>query len=340
MRNKANAFTENWANAFEINCFETKPSNFEKNALDLFHYQAQHCSVYHEYLKALGTQVEAIDSIEKIPFLPISFFKSHTVKSGAIDPEKVFESSGTTGNETSKHYVAKLKVYEKSFLKTFESFYGKAEENCILALLPSYLERNNSSLVYMAEKLIRKSNCEESGFFLDNYKELKIVLDKLAARKQRTLLLGVSFALLDFCEHYTLPGFPELQIMETGGMKGRRREMIREELHKTLMLGFHKKSIHSEYGMTELLSQAYSKGNGLFDTPPWMKVLIRKQDNPFSYALQGETGAINVIDLANIYSCGFIQTDDLGKLHAGGKFEVLGRFDSAEVRGCNLLVGG
>jgi hypothetical protein len=338
MRNKAKAFRSNWVENFVKSCFSVDPKFFEKKALELFRYQAENCSIYRQYLSILNTEVEAIDTLEKIPFLPISFFKSHEVKSTEFVAEKVFESSGTTGSSSSKHLLADLKVYEESFFKTFENFYGKAEDFCILALLPSYLERNNSSLVYMSQKLIERSKCTESGFFLDNFRELQQILNKLAARKQKTLLIGVSFGLLDFCENYAVPDFPELTVMETGGMKGRRKEMIREELHQKLSLGFHKKNIHSEYGMTELLSQAYSKGNGLFESPSWMKILVRKQDDPFSYARQGETGAINVIDLANIYSCAFIQTDDLGKLHPEGSFEVLGRFDSAEVRGCNLMV--
>lgn len=338
MRNKANAFQSNWAENFVKSCFSIEPEYFEEKALELFRFQAKNCTIYRQYLKILNTEIETIKSLDEIPFLPISFFKSHAIKSTDFIAEKIFESSGTTGFSTSKHHIAKLKIYEESFFKAFEHFYGEAKDNCILALLPSYLERNNSSLVYMSQKLIERSKCTESGFFLNNLSELEEILNVLAARKQKTLLIGVSFGLLDFCENYTVPSFPELTIMETGGMKGRRKEMIREELHQKLSSGFHKENIHSEYGMTELLSQAYSKKNGLFEAPAWMKVLVRKQDDPFSYARIGETGAINIIDLANFYSCAFIQTDDLGKLHPEGMFEVLGRFDSAEVRGCNLLV--
>jgi len=270
--------------------------------------------------------------------MPISAFKSHEVKSGSWTAEIHFESSGTGDGTTSKHYLKSLALYQKSFMKAFEHFYGKLNEYTVLALLPSYLERKGSSLVFMADEFIRKSNQKESGFFLHEHTKLNTVLNKLAKKQRKVLLIGVSFGLLDFVEKHKPAANSNLIVMETGGMKGRRKEILRTELHEILMHGFSLDRIHSEYGMTELLSQAYSKGNGRFNTPKWMKVMVRKQDDPFSYAAVGRSGAINVIDLANIYSVAFIQTDDLGRLHSDGSFEVLGRFDQTAIRGCNLMV--
>ena len=329
---------EEWSKQFESEVFKLDKLEFEESALRLFQFQYLSNATYRNYCELLGIKASEIKKLTQIPFLPISLFKSHELKSTAFDANIIFTSSGTTGSVSSKHFVKNLNLYEDSFFTTFEKFYGSVEDYCVLGLLPSYLERSGSSLVYMVQKMIEKSGDERSGFFLNNQKELEFALAALATEKKKTLLIGVSFGLLDFLETHEVPANPELIVMETGGMKGRRREMIREELHSKLSEGFKLEKIHSEYGMTELLSQAYSFGFGNFETPNWMRVLVRKQDDPFNYAAVGETGAINVIDLANIYSCAFIQTDDLGKLNEDGTFQVLGRFDASEVRGCNLMV--
>ena len=317
---------------------------FEVLSLAIFGYQAQNCKVYSLYLKGLGISPENIKKIEEIPFLPIEFFKTQEIKTDSVENNPiVFTSSGTTGAVQSKHSVSDVSVYEKSYLKGFELAYGKIEDYCILALLPSYLERNGSSLIYMVEDLIKKSNHADSGFYLNNYDELISKLNLLEARGQKTILIGVTYALVDLSEQFPLwkrgqGDFANVTVMETGGMKGKRKEMVREELHSILCEGFGVNAIHSEYGMTELLSQAYSKGNGMFDCPPWMKILIRDTNDPFSILPTNKTGGINVVDLANINSCSFIATQDLGKLHANGSFEVLGRFDNSDIRGCNLLI--
>jgi len=314
---------------------------FRRIALDVFRFQAANNAVYKEYLLSLKTDVESVEQLEQIPFLPVEFFKSFEIRT--THQEKInpiqFTSSGTTGQITSKHFVSDSSVYQKSYLKAFELFYGNITDYCILALLPSYLEREGSSLVYMADDLIKKSKHHQSGFYLHNYDELILTLQQLQDKKQKTILLGVTYALLDVVEQFPLfRGGSNLIVMETGGMKGKRKEMIREELHSILCEGFGVKSIHSEYGMTELLSQAYSKGEGIFNTPAWMKILIRDTNDPFSYLPAGRTGGINIIDLANIYSCSFIATQDLGKTNPNSSFEVLGRFDNSDIRGCNLLV--
>ncbi|MFU8842673.1 MAG: acyltransferase [Bacteroidales bacterium] len=308
--------------------------NFNDLSLKIFHFQAKANPVYKIYIDSLGIDPGIIDHYSKIPFLPIGFFKHHRVYCANHDPEMIFMSSGTTGSQTSRHFVAELSLYEASFLNSFRLFYGNPEQFRILALLPSYRERPGSSLIYMAEQLIRKSRFPESGFYNPDSKDLSLMLN---SNEQKTILLGVSFALLDLIETHEIRN-PELMVMETGGMKGRRKEMVREELHKILMQGFGVTSIHSEYGMTELLSQAYSKGEGRFRTPPWMKVLIRDTNDPLTLVDYNNTGGINVIDLANIYSCSFIATEDLGKSYSDGSFEVLGRFDASDIRGCNLLV--
>jgi len=265
-------------------------------------------------------------------------FLNRTPIISSIDPVEVtFTSSGTTGITTSSHFVTDVGWYAESFRSAFRLFYGDIEKYCILALLPSYLEREGSSLIYMADDLIKQSNNPDSGFFLYNHDELYHQLKKQQSGQKPTLLIGVTFALLDFIEHYKL-NFPELIVMETGGMKGRRKEMIREELHTTLCNGFGVDAIHSEYGMTELLSQAYSKGNGIFNCPPWMKIIARDTNDPMSLLNDDKAGGINVIDLANINSCSFIATQDLGKVYADNSFEVLGRFDNSDIRGCNLLI--
>jgi phenylacetate-coenzyme A ligase PaaK-like adenylate-forming protein len=312
-------------------------TDFQQLALEIFRFQYDRNPVYRKFADSLGAKPSNIKSYEEIPFLPIEFFKTQRVVCGDFSPEVIFESSGTTGMTTSRHYVKKLSLYEKSLLQGFRFFFGHPEGYVFLALLPSYLERTGSSLVHMADLLIRLSGKKESGFYLHDYKELARQLTSLKKRKQKVLLLGVTYALLDLTEQFPVR-FPELIIMETGGMKGKRREMVREELHAILQKSFGVPNIYSEYGMTELLSQAYSKGKGIFTTPPWMKVMIRDVNDPLSYVAQGKSGGINVIDFANLYSCSFIATQDLGKLHTRDRFEVLGRFDNSDVRGCNLLV--
>jgi phenylacetate-coenzyme A ligase PaaK-like adenylate-forming protein len=310
---------------------------FIDTALQIFRHQAEDCLVYRKFLDGLKIDPATIHSISDIPFLPIEFFKSHKVLSTNDPVEITFTSSGTTGIITSSHYLADVSWYIESFRKAFTLFYRDIKNYTVLALLPSYLEREGSSLIYMAEDMIKQSGKPESGFFLYNHEELYQLLKKQEEAQKPTILIGVTFALLDFIEQYTL-NFPELIVMETGGMKGRRKEMIREELHNKLCKGFGVEAIHSEYGMTELLSQAYSKGNGIFNCPPWMKIITRDTNDPMTTLNNDKVGGINVIDLANFNSCSFIATQDLGKVYADNSFEVLGRFDNSDVRGCNLLV--
>ncbi len=315
---------------------------FEQLALEIFRFQARYNPVYSKYIDYLGINPKNVQNLYQIPFLPISFFKTHRVVTQFYDePDdrfKIFKSSGTTGMERSKHYVFHIEGYEKSFIRGFNYFYSSPVNFVMLALLPSYIEQGDSSLIYMTQRLINMTRSELSGFYLHNYDELYAKLLFLKDQCERkVLLLGVSYALLDFAEKYYLD-FPELIVMETGGMKGRRREMVREELHDFLKHSFGVSAIHSEYGMTELLSQAYSKGGGRFYTPPWMQILVRDMNDPFSYVETGRTGGINIIDLANVYSCAFIETKDLGKLYEDGSFEVVGRFDNSDLRGCNLMV--
>ncbi|MGN6640877.1 MAG: LuxE/PaaK family acyltransferase [Mucilaginibacter sp.] len=310
---------------------------FIETALSVFRFQANNCRVYREFIANLNINPAEVNSIESIPFLPINFFKSHDILSSTDKVQVIFTSSGTTGMINSKHLVTDVSWYEESFRRAFGLFYGDIKSYCVLALLPSYLEREGSSLIYMAENLVKSSENPDSGFYLYNHDDLYRQLKKQQQAKKPTLLIGVTFALLDFVEQYQLD-FPELIVMETGGMKGRRKEMIREELHQTLCKGFGVKSIHSEYGMTELLSQAYSKDDGIFNCPPWMKIITRDTNDPMSSLAGSQTGGINVIDLANVSSCSFIATQDLGKVYADGSFEVLGRFDNSDIRGCNLLV--
>lgn len=311
--------------------------DFCKKALETFQFQVKNNAVYQKFVNLLGINTNQVDCIEKIPFLPIQFFKSHRITSFQQKEEKIFLSSATTGSIQSKHYVKTLSIYEKSFQKGFYHFYKNIEDYTVLALLPSYLEREGSSLIYMAKDFIQKSKKDKSGFYLHNLKELSKTLQELDASGEKVLLIGVSFALLDLVEKYSFH-LKNTIVMETGGMKGRRKEVIREELHSILKKGFGVLKIHSEYGMTELLSQAYSKGNGIFECPPWMKILIRDTEDAFSILPTGKSGGINVIDLANIYSCSFIATQDLGKKHPNNQFEVLGRFDYSDIRGCNLMV--
>lgn len=310
---------------------------FNAFALKIFHYQYANNIIYQRYVNFHFTsgEIKKINHYAQIPFLPIEFFKTHNIICDNQNPEQIFTSSGTTGQQTSKHYVADINIYDSSFLKSFERFIGKPEDFLILALLPSYLEREGSSLIYMANKLIEKSKNKSSGFYLDNYDELAKTLE--AANNQQTILLGVSFALLELAEKFNLD-LSRAIIMETGGMKGRRKEMVREELHQILCAKFKTDKIYSEYGMTELLSQAYSTGHGIFNIPPWMKVLIRDTNDPKTILSEQQSGGINIIDLANVYSCSFIATQDLGKIYPDGSFEILGRFDASDIRGCNLLV--
>lgn len=306
-------------------------------ALEIFNYQYHHVEIYHRYCDLLGIDIGNVKALSDIPFMPIDFFRSHRVSPFQERAELTFSSSGTTGNHTSYHEIPYPHIYEKSFRSDFERFYGSVKDYCILALLPSYLERNGSSLVYMADRLIADSGHPHSGFYLHNLDALAYTLEILKKQGQKTLLLGVTYALLDLATAHPMH-FPDLVIMETGGMKGKRREMVREEVHQILCNAFHCDAIHSEYGMTELLSQAYSYGNGIYRCPPWMLVTTRDTDDPLSTTPNNTTGGINVIDLANIYSCSFIATQDLGKCHDDGTFEVLGRFDNSLIRGCNLMV--
>ncbi|ADV48344.1 putative acyl protein synthase/acyl-CoA reductase-like protein [Cellulophaga algicola DSM 14237] len=313
------------------------PSDFNSVALQVYRHQYTHNLVYQEFCNYLKKTPSNVSKVVAIPFLPIEFFKSKKVVATTKKPEILFTSSGTTGTMTSTHYVTDVSIYEESYLKAFTHFYGAVTDYCVLALLPSYLERQGSSLIYMADDLIKRSKHPESGFYLDTLDLLVQKLKELDQSNTKILLIGVSFALLDIVENYTLK-LKNVIIMETGGMKGRRKEMIREELHDTLKEGFGVQKIHSEYGMTELLSQAYSKGDGIFETPPWMDVIIRDPEDALSYQSTGKTGGVNVIDLANINSCSFIATQDLGKKYDDDTFEVLGRFDHSDIRGCNLLV--
>ncbi len=308
---------------------------FNEMAMKIFHYQAMNNEVYREFISNLDQPLP--EHWTEIPCIPISAFKHHKVYSGSGRVQQVFTSSGTTGSTTSSHYVLDLEWYRESFERHFHSKYGDLSNLCILGLLPSYLEREGSSLVLMVKALIEKSGHDQSGFYLNEFDALRTVLHDLRNRGQKTVLIGVSFALLDFCEKEAID-FPELIVMETGGMKGRRKELIREELHDALKKGYGVPEIHSEYGMTELLSQAYSTGEGMFYCPPWMKVTIRDVYDPLGKLEHERTGGLNIIDLANVHSCSFICTDDLGKTHADGSFEVLGRFDQSDIRGCSLMV--
>jgi hypothetical protein len=318
--------------------FNIKEQNdFLGAALEVFHYQYNKNAVYQDFITSLKKNPCNVKSLADIPFLPVEFFRNKKIVTGDLPVEKIFESSATTGVTPGKHFVNDLSLYEESFLKTFRMFYGDPSEYLITALLPSYTEREGSSLVYMADKLIKKSLHKQSGFYKDNIGDLLSAIWKAKSDNHKILLLGVSFALLDLAEKSS-PDLSGVIVMETGGMKGRRKELTRTELHKILKEKFNVPSIHSEYGMTELMSQAYSKSDGIFYSPQWMKVLIRDPQDPLSiYSGTDITGGINIIDLANINSCSFIATSDLGKLHNDGGFEVLGRFDNSDIRGCNLL---
>lgn len=309
---------------------------FETLALKVFRFQAQNNQVYNQYINTIEISLDDVTTIENIPFLPIELFKSHRIVSFTEREELAFTSSGTTGNKTSTHYIKDLNIYKSSINKCFEMFYGSVSNYAILALLPSYLEREGSSLVYMVNSLIEQSGHKNSGFFLNNLDELYKTIIFLEKSNQKTLILGVSFALLDFIEQYQLE-LNHTIIMETGGMKGRREEITRNELHERIMKKLRVPCVHSEYGMTELLSQAYSKGKGLFKSPPWMQILIRDIYDPYSYCEHNTTGGINIIDLTNLYSCSFIETQDLGRQFTDNSFEVMGRIDNTDIRGCNLM---
>ena len=351
-----------WDKVFNVN-----EGNFQDLALEVFQFQYQHNSIYRTYVDMLKFNPQEINKLPDIPFLPIRFFKTHRVKTTDFEPAYEFQSSGTTQTITSQHFIKDIELYRQSFTKGFELFYGPVENWCIIGLLPSYLESKpasasrHSSLVFMVGELIRKSGHKQSGFYLYEYEKLQDTLKILEEKKQKTLLIGVTFALLDFAKEYSFP-LKHTVIMETGGMKGRREELVRDEVQQLLKERFRVDVIHSEYGMTELLSQAYSKGNGIFYCPPWMKVLVRDEEDPLE--IQSAVGSrqlatrpdvtpdsrftiddsrltmkgvINVIDLANIYSCSFIATDDAGKLYGDGSFEVIGRIDNSDMRGCSLM---
>ncbi|MGV3766380.1 MAG: acyl transferase [Chitinophagaceae bacterium] len=326
---------------FDAKTWKNDASYFNEHAVRLFHYQYANNKIYREYVDLLKIPAGKLRQWQEIPFLPISFFKSHPLQSGNWIPETWFESSGTTGTQTSRHFVRSLDTYRNSFMEGFRLFYGEPSDWCIIGLLPAYLERQHSSLVVMTDALIKASGHPESGFYLYNHEELARVLQQNEQTGQKTLLIGVTFALLDFAEKYPLE-LKHTVVLETGGMKGRRRELTRSEIHETLHTQWKLATVHAEYGMTELFSQAYSKGHGIFSCPPWMKVVLREEDDPLALVMphpsKPVSGAINIIDLANVDSCAFIATEDVGRLHPDGRFEVLGRMDNTDIRGCSLLV--
>ena len=309
---------------------------FTAIAVEIFQLQYNKVKVYRDFCDLLKITPDSVKNLYDIPFLPIEFFKQQRIISSEKTSEKTFTSSGTTGSIPGKHHIADLELYKRSFTQSFTEFYGHPQEFIILALLPSYQEREGSSLVFMVDHLIKESLDPLSGFYLNNSEALIELLSESEHQNKKILLIGVSYALLDLVENQSFQ-LKNTVVMETGGMKGRRKEMIKDELHQILKKGFGVSSIHSEYGMTELLSQAYSQGEGVFKCPPWMQILIRDPEDPFTL-FKDKTGGINVIDLANLYSCSFIATQDLGKVFADGSFEILGRFDTSDIRGCNLMV--
>lgn len=324
--------------AFKKDLLNTTSQDFQNKALALFQYQAEHCKIYNAYIKALGILPADVQDIAQIPFLPIECFKYHTVLSGQVVVEKIFESSGTTGQMNSQHHLTDLAFYEEVSLAAFESIYGEVQNYHILALLPSYLERGKSSLVYMAEAFMRKSGSKEAGFYLHNLSELTQKIAYLRRQGDRQiLLLGVTYSLLDLAEQFA-PDLSEVIVMETGGMKGRRKEMIREELHEVLKSAFNLQAIHAEYGMTELRSQAYSQAHGIFSLPAWCAIMLRDVNDPLDYNLERKSGVINFIDLANVDSCAFIATQDLAARTSTHQFKILGRTDNSDIRGCNLMM--
>lgn len=323
--------------AFKHSIFNVQsPSEFNEITLSLFRYQYKNNKIYNSFADALGVNESKVYHPEQIPFLPVSFFKTHKIVTGEFAEEVVFESSGTTGMETSKHYVVDADLYQQSFTNGLNLFYADLSQYAVFALLPSYLERGNSSLVYMVEKIMLLASRRMGGFFLNDLKALLQQLVEAQRQGLKIMLFGVTFALLDMVENFPVP-IPDAIIIETGGMKGRRKELTRMELHEKLCKGFNVEKIHSEYGMTELLSQAWSAGDGIFRCPPWMKIMIADTNDPLSFLETGRTGGINIIDLANFHSCSFISTQDLGRVFDDGSFEVLGRFDNSDIRGCSLL---
>ncbi|SHE65496.1 acyl transferase [Chryseobacterium sp. OV279] len=315
--------------------------DFLNASLAAFRYQYENVEIYKKFVDYLKINADEINSLEKIPFLPIEMFKNHQILDRNKSTDLFFQSSGTTQMNLSKHFIAAPDLYEESIYKSFEQFIGKPEDFIFLGLLPSYLEKQNSSLIYMVDYLMKKSAKPENGYFLYNHSELFELLNRLKDKK--VILFGVSFALLDFLDSvesldFSIEGSQNLTVIETGGMKGRKEEMTKDELLKILQNGFKTDRIYSEYSMTELLSQAYSLGNNEYKCPNWMKILVRNAEDPFSYEQEGRTGAINIIDLANIHSCCFIATQDLGKTLPGDTFQVLGRIDHSDIRGCSLLV--
>ena len=309
---------------------------FRRLSLETFHRQYLANQVYHDYVDARKVKVDGVQQIDQIPFLPIEFFKTHDVVCGNQPPQRIFRSSGTTSETRSNHIVNNLSLYRHSLINSFKYFFGLPDGYQFAALTPTPEQNPTSSLVFMIQYLMDSSQSAESGYFLGSFTGLHARLKQARSGPRKIFLIGLTYALVDFAEQY--PGsYAPLIVMETGGMKGRRREMTREELHGILCPAFGVETIHSEYGMTELLSQAYSKGEGLFATPPWMRVMIRDASDPLSYMETGKTGGINIIDLANVNSCSFIATQDLGRVHADGRFEVLGRFDNSDIRGCSLM---
>lgn len=321
--------------SFVNKIFQVK-KNFTELAVELFQYQYQQNAVYKSWCDYLNRNTHAIPALTGIPFLPISFFKTHQILTGNHDYELFFESSGTTQTHKSRHYIKDINVYIESFTRAFEMFYGDVKDWCIIGLLPSYLQQQHSSLIKMADELIKRSGHAESGFYLDEFEKLHGTLKRLEERRQKTLLIGVTYALLDFAEQFPAQ-LSSTVIMETGGMKGRRTEITRSEVHHILKQRLGVPQIHSEYGMSELLSQAYAKADGIFNCPPWMKVLVRDEDDPLLVKTKGK-GALNIIDLANINSCAFIATDDVGEVFEDGSFSVAGRLDGSDIRGCSLMV--
>jgi phenylacetate-coenzyme A ligase PaaK-like adenylate-forming protein len=323
---------------FKSDLLSGQRGHFEPLALRLFRYQATHNPVYTSYLRHLRREPEEIKTLAEIPFLPVSFFKTHPLVTGDVTPSVVFESSGTTGQIPSRHYVHDPAFYQKISQTLFEEVYGPLDGWHILALLPSYLERNGASLVYMIDHFIRCTGSPESGFYLNNQHELAAKLTSLRQSPRKTLLIGVTFALLDLAEAFNGIDLSHVTVMETGGMKGRRTELLREEVHQILKSSFNLPAVHSEYGMTELLSQAYAPAEGEFTVPPTMRILLRDINDPFSINNELRSGGINIIDLANVDSCAFIETQDLGTFTGPDRFRVLGRFDNSDIRGCNLMV--
>lgn len=323
--------------SFDLDLYSVNDANFSDIAFQLFHFQAENNPVYKSYIKHLGVDIASVKMVEEIPFLPISFFKGQDIKTGSWRAETTFTSSGTTGQRTSSHAVRSLHFYLTHSVRCFEYFFGDITEYHFLALLPSYLERRDSSLVAMIQHFMQKSRSNLSGFYLQNIEELVKDVKKLKNNRKKTVLWGVTFALLDLAERYN-PDLGHCLVFETGGMKGRRPEITRYELHSRLRRGFNTATIYSEYGMTELLSQAYTRGENAFFCPPWMKVLARDLTDPMEKGLLNESGGINVIDFANLDSIAFIETEDIGKVYRDGSFDVLGRMDNSDVRGCNLMV--